>query len=246
MKNIFFALGTLIVLVLAANFLPISRINWGKISIQPAGTITVTGTAQEDVTNQVATFNATVTATNADKQTAVNKVNTQMTALLAALKNFGIADADITTQSVNTYQNQAQTLIYPVPPQQTNNNDWTASNSISITLRDVSKASSLTDLLNNSGATNVYGPNLSVDQNTNTDSDLLTKAVADAKTKAQNIAKASGQTLGKIITLNEDGTSSPISPLFATKDQSASSVPAPIQPGTTTMSKSVTVTWELN
>lgn len=253
-KNIFLILLTIVLLAVAVIFLPLDRINWGRISILPAATITVTGSAQSDVANQTAGFSATVTSTNADKQTAVNAVNTKMTTLLAALKTFGIADADIKTDSVNVYQQPqpmplqgsgTTTMMYPVPPVRTGNGDWTASNSITITLRDVSKASGLSDILNSSGATNIYGPNLGVTpQNSSAgDAVLLAKAVADARQKADSIAKAGGQTLGKMINVQEGGSNYPVPMMFATKDSAGAGTP--IQPGTTTLSKSVTVVFEL-
>lgn len=247
-KNIFFAIGTIAIIALAILYLPLSKINWGRISVLPAATITVTGTAQSDIANQTAGFSANVTATNADKQVAVGLVNSKMTALIAALKNFGIADADIKTESVSVYQMpvavpQTQTLIYPPAPVPSGNTDWVANNSIAITLHDVSKTSGLSDILNSSGATNVYGPNLGIatDQTAN-DAALLSKAVADAKQKAESIAKAGGQALGAMINVQEDGTNSGIYPLAM---KATGSSGTPIQPGTTTLSKSVTVVFEL-
>ena len=242
LKNIFFILLTFILLAAAVIFLPIDKVNWGRISILPAATITVTGTSQSDVANETAGFSATVSAVNADKQTAVNEVNTKMAALIKSIKDFGIADADIKTENVSVYQmpvspvpvpqnGSAQTLIYPVPPVAggSQGGDWQASNSITITLKDVSKASLLSDLLNQSGATNVYGPNLAVGKNT-------------SATDASLLAKAGNQTVGKMINVQESGSNYPIPMLYATKDAGTSS---PIQPGTSTLSKSVTVVFEL-
>src|SRR5260221_2515126 len=174
MRNLFFALGTIVILAFGLSILPLDKINWGRISVLPAATITVTGQAQGNVANQIATFNATVTTSNSDKKTAINDVNTKMTALINSVKNFGIAEADIKTEQVNVYQNQG------MMPVRTGNGDWTASNSITITLHDVTKAS-LSDILNSSGATNVYGPNFTTNPDTTaSDSDLLSKAVANA------------------------------------------------------------------
>ncbi len=249
LKNIFLILLSFVLLGIAIIFLPIDKINWGRISILPAATITVTGTSQSDVANQTAGFSATITSTNADKQKATDDVNTKMTALIKSIKDFGIADADIKTESVNVYQ-QTTTMMYPLPPQPAGNGlpaqagDWTASNSIAITLRDVSKTSGISDILNKSGATNVYGPNLGVASGqTATDSVLLSKAVADARQKADAIAKAGGQTLGHMINVQEGGSNYPIPMMYATKDSAGSGTP--IQPGTSTLSKSVTVVFEL-
>jgi uncharacterized protein len=258
MRNIFFALGTIILLAIFIAILPIDKINWGRISILPAATITVTGTSEGNIANSQASFGATVSSTNANKQTAVSDVNTKMTALIKSLKDFGIADADIKTDNVNVYQmpvspvpvpqtgaNGAQTLIYPVPPVGTSGSgDWQASNSITITLKDVSKYSALSDILNNSGATSVYGPNLAPSLNTSaSDADLLAKAVADAKSKADVIAKAGGQTVGKMINVQESGSNYPMPMMFSAKDTASSG--SPIQPGTSSLSKSVTVVYEL-
>ena len=140
----------------------------------------------------------------------------------------------------------SQTMMYPVPPQQASGSgDWQASNSITITLRDVTKTSDLTDLLNKSGATSIYGPNLTTAVDTSAkDAELLTKAVADAKSKAQTIAKSGGQTLGKMINVQESGSNYPMPMYAAAKDLRVTSS-APIQVGTSTLYKSVTVTYEL-
>ncbi len=263
-KGLFFALGTVVLVSLLFNFLPVDRINWGRFSILPAATITVTGESQETSKNNVATYTATVTVTNANKDTATSSVNTKMTALIKAVKDFGIAEADIKTESVSVYQvskpyviqgdgssgstepaapaPEARTLIYPAPPQ-TANGDWQASNSITITLRDVNKASGLTDILNKSGATTVYGPNLGVDQLTQDETSLLSSAVADAKKKAESIARAGGQNVGRMINVQENGSSYPY-PMYATKDAAVSAMP-PVEPGVSTMYKTVTVTFEL-
>ncbi len=244
-KNIFFAGGTIILLAVCVTLLPIDKINWGRISILPAATITVTGTSQGQEANQIASFNATVSVSSDDKQKAVDEVNSKMTALIAQVKNFGIPDADIKTQQVSVYQQpQPQTLIYPAPPIQNNGNEWQASNTIEITVKDVSKTSGLTDILNK-GATNVYGPNLTVDPNNKTaDNDLLAKAIQDAKMKADVMAKAGNQTVGKMINVAEGGASYPM-PYLNLSASALKETSAPIQPGTSTLYKTVTVIYEL-
>lgn len=206
------------------------------------GSVTVTGEAKMDAMPQVASFNASVSVSDDNKDTAVSSVNKKMTDLIASLKAFGIDEADIQTQSVTTYENQgAEILIYP--PRDLNQKKWTASNSIEIKLRDTSKASALANLLNSSGATGVSGPNFAVDNTKTYDSELLNKAVADARTKAQNMAIAGGRKLGKMITVSEYGVSQPIP--YALEAKAGDSRGAPIEPGTQTLYKTVTVTFEI-
>lgn len=220
-------------------------VNWGKIEIAPASTITVTGTSKLDQAPQVANFNATVSIDDDDKDTAVNSVNTKMTALINSLKTFGIAESDIQTSQVSVYENnKAEILIYP--PRPTTTKAWQASNSITIKLRDINKASALTDLLNTSGATQVSGPNFTIEDTKSSDSALLVDAISDAKTKADAMAKAGGRRLGKMITVTEGYSSQPFyAAASLEKALDSRGVPSPVEPGTQTLSKTVTVIFEL-
>ena len=196
-----------------------------------------------DQKSQLASFSAGVTAYNDDRQKAVDEVNTKVEKLIVDVKSFGIAAEDIQTQSVSVNQNVVELQRYPVTTQP---GEWMASNTITIKLRDVEKASALTDLLNASGATQVYGPNFTLDPtNTASEGELLRQAVDNARQKAEMVAKASGKRLGPVITVSESGGRG-IYPLAALeKSDTSSSVPAPIEPGTQTSYKSVTVVFEL-
>jgi len=225
-------------------FTPWSKINWGKFEVLPGSSITVTGQSKQDVKNQIARFSAGVTISHDDKRTAIDQVNTKMTAVIKAVKDFGIEDKDIQTQSVSVNQiNPPDREILSYPPRPRNEEkQWRASNSISLVLRDIDKASELTDLLHQLEATNVHGPNFSLDDTQSLEADLLASAVEDARSKADKLAKASGRKLGKVLTINESGTSFP-TPVFRMAAETVDS--APVEPGSGRISKTVTVTFEL-
>jgi len=210
-------------------------IKFVPFSLEPSASITVTGEAKLDLTSQIANFSAGVTATNEDKQTAINEVNTQMTKIIQAVKDFGIDEKDIQTQQVSVYQTKEERLSVK--------DVWQASNSISLKLRNIDQASTLADLLQQSNATNVYGPNYSLDDTTQAQADLLSKAIDNAREKAEKIAVASKRKLGQVITVSEGGTVMP-GPVFRAMSV-AESVPTPVEPGSETVYKSVTVTFEL-
>ena len=210
-------------------------IKFVPFSLEPSASITVTGEAKLDLTSQIANFSAGVTATNEDKQTAINEVNTQMTKIIQAVKDFGIDEKDIQTQQVSVYQTKEERLSVK--------DVWQASNSISLKLRNIDQASTLADLLQQSNATNVYGPNYSLDDTTQAQVDLLSKAIDNAREKAEKIAVASKRKLGQVITVSEGGTVMP-GPVFRAMSV-AESVPTPVEPGSETVYKSVTVTFEL-
>ena len=226
--------GTVIVLV-AAYFLPWRNINWGKVTMEQGNTVTVTGEAKTQQKNQLASFSAGAMATGMDKNKAMTEVNTKINDLIKSVKDFGVAEADIKTQNLSYYQEQKGSL---------NPGQWQVNNTIEITLRDVAKANDLSDLLAKSGANNVYGPNFRMDDTNQIETGLFGEAIKNAKEKADAIAKASGRTIGKVITVNEGASTSNIYPMFAKLD-SVGTGGAVTEPGSATVSKSVTVVFEL-
>jgi len=241
----------LAILVGVVYFFPWKNISWGKITIAPERTVTVTGYAESKVTNQIANFSAGVSAFNDKKEVAVNEINTKMTAIIAEVKALGVGDADIQTSQVNVYQMQESVvssgrMMPAIDTGKVKLGQWSASNSIEIVLRNVDKASELTDILNKSGATNVYGPNFSLDTSSKASDLLIGAAIENSKVKANVIATSGGAKLGKMISVNEGYSSPNVYPMMAkTMMDSSVSVPAPVEIGSTNVSKTVTVVWGL-
>lgn len=227
--------------LLLAFFLPWQKINWGKISLSPAETVTVIGTAKQEQKSQIAIFSAGVNVVKDNKQEAIDEVNQKINALTSAVKDFGIKEADIKTQNLNVYQREE--TYYEEGRQKSRPGQWNVSNTIEIKLRDVDKASELADLLTRSGATNVYGPNFSVDQPEEADNTLLEAAVKNAREKAEVIARSSNKKLGKILSITEGAQAGQVFP--ALKMEGAGGGGAGLEPGSETLQKSVTVTFEL-
>lgn len=227
-------------LLAATFFLPWQRVDWGKIQFSPAKTITVSGQAKSQERSQIATFTAGVSAVNDDKDTAVNEVNQKVATIIAAVKDFGIPEKDIKTQNLSVYQ--AEETYYEEGIRKQRPGQWRVSNSISITLRDVDQASALANLLSGSGATNVHGPNFTADDTQTAETALLAKAIASAREKAKVIAEASGGKLGKVISVTEGTRSQPI---FRALEAGGVGGGAPIEPGSSTVSQTVTVIFEI-
>ncbi len=64
----------IIVAIIAKFVLPWHLINWGKVSLLPAETITVTGMASSDEKTQIATFTAGATAVGSDAKKSEKKL----------------------------------------------------------------------------------------------------------------------------------------------------------------------------
>jgi uncharacterized protein len=229
-----------IVFIAGAFFLPWENVRWGKVENTIPETTTVTGTAETQEKSQIASFTAGATAVKDDKQEAVNEVNSKVEALVASIKNFGIPDKDIKTQNLSIYQDQE--TYHEDGRQKTRPGQWRVSNSVNITLRDVDKASDLAKLLATGGATNVYGPNFSLDDTSQAEQDLLEQAIENAKQKAEIIATTSGRKLGKVVNVTEGYQPANVFSAYADMGGGGGG----IEPGTGTVSKTVTITFELD
>jgi uncharacterized protein len=230
------------VLVIAALWLfPWRNINWGKFSMVPVESVSVTGEAKSVEKNQIASFTAGVDSVNENKDSAVKEVNTKVESMIAAVKKFGVKSEDIRTQNLSIYQNEE--TYYDNGVQKSRKGQWRVSNSVEITLREIDKASGLADLLTNSGATNVYGPNFRMDDTSKAEKGLFDAAMKDAREKAELIAKASGRQLGKVISVAEGGTVSNIYPMALKGDMGGGG--APVEAGSGTVYKNLSVVFEL-
>ncbi len=232
--------GVVVILLLALYFVPWKNINWGKLEMSSVQTVTVTGEAELREKNQIASFSAGVTKTKDVKEEAVSEVNEEVDKLIESVKDFGVDKEDIKTQSLNI--NQREDSVYEEGKQKVEAGQWRVSNTIEIILRDVDRASELADLLAGSGASNVYGPNFSLDDTGSLENELMTDAMKDAKEKAEIIAEASERGLGKVVSVSEGVGGSNYGIRMAYGEMGGG---APMEPGAGTVSKSLTVIFEL-
>lgn len=217
--------------------------DWGTLMLKAPQTITVSASAQREQGNEIAQFYAGVTATNEDKQAAVDEVNSKMDEVIAKVKEFGIPTDDIQTQSVSVYQDQEQVVIDG--RQRMEPGQWRATNSIQIKLREVDRTSDLVGLLSSSGLTDISGPNFMADPDAASDTtDLLQEAVRKAHQKADTVARANGMRVRRVVSISEGGSTGGVYPMFD-RAMSMGGGAAPIEPGTSTVQSSVTVTFEI-
>ncbi len=268
--TLFFAFILLIGLIALTRFTNLKP-HWGSLEMRPVSSITVSGQAKKDQVNQIASFTAGVESIEATKEEALSKANETMNQLISKVKQFGIKEEDIKTEQTTVYQETeyvtepmppveiqavegstgVSSMMYPRPSTKPQKGSWRANNSVSIKLRDAKQAETLLAILNESGANSVYGPNFSVDNAETLGDELLSAAVANAKQKASDIANANNQKVGKIISVTEGGNIYPmygaydsVMPMTAGMGKSISN--AELEPGSSSTSKTVTVTFELN
>ena len=244
-KSPFFNKLAMTVWIVLASFLgiflfPWKVINWGTVNFGNDRTVTVTGTSQKQVSNQIASFSVGVTSVQDKKEMAVAEVNKKMDVVVTSLQSVGASSADIRSAGRSLFQ-----MEIPVPGgQKSKPGQWRASNNVSVALRDVSKASALADLLAKTGATNVFGPSFSTDNTTATETDLTASAMQNAREKATIIAKNSGASLGVVMSVVEGYSSGSVYPMMRAAGLGGGPS-AVVEPGSSTVSRTLTVTFRL-
>ena len=224
----------------ALYMFPWQSMDWGKLALSQDKLIVVTGTSKEQKRNEIAKFTAGASAVNNDREAATKEVNDIVNKITEAVKTFGIKEADIKTSNLSIYQEEES--YYEDGVQKRRKGQWRVSNNIEVTLRNVDDASQLADILTKNGATNVYGPMLTLDDTQKAGDELLTSAIEDAREKAEIMAKAAGGSLGEVVSVVEG--SSPVG-VYRAMSEMGGGGGIPIEPGSSMVSKSVVVSFRL-
>lgn len=207
-------------------------------STTPAHTITVSGTGKVTVVPDVARVNLGVTLSKPTVKAARDGAATTMTAIIAALKALGIADADIQTSGLNLnpqYATGSSTRIV----------GYTISEQLQVTVRDLDKAGDVVDTATAKGATDVNGIWFEVSDPAKAQNDARAAAVTAARSSAQALAGAANVSLGSVVSIS-DATPTFVGyyPTFGAKDTAAPAA-TPVQPGTQDVTATVTVIYAI-
>ena len=213
----------------------------GSASANP-DTVTVTATGIGHATPDALQANLSIQSNAATTSSAQDQASQDAAKVIRALETGGVAKADITTSNVSVQPNM--TTNGTIQTQ----SGYTASQSLTITLRDVATAGSLV-----SSAVAAAGNAVRVDNTmlivTNPESASIKarqSAVSTARRQAQQYAQALGFTLGSVASVTE-GATTPM-PMLAATDTRVAGGPAsvPIEPGTADVTGSVTISWHIN
>jgi len=200
------------------------------------GTISVTGSGTVTTEPDTATTSFGVLTQGSTAREAMSQNSEDMAKVIEALKRAGVASKDLQTQYVSLdprYDNQGREVV-----------GYSASNSVSAIVRELSQAGAVIDAAVAAGANNVSGPSLSRDDQGKLYNDALERAVADATAKAEVLARAAGVSVGPVQSVSENpqagGGPMPLS--YAAVRAGA----APIEAGTTQVVANVRVVFALS
>jgi uncharacterized protein len=234
------ALGAFIVAVAALS------VHTGPVSGAPSTpttpadhTITVSASGRVTVVPDVARVNLGVTISRPTVKAARADAAGTMTAIIAAIKALGVADADLQTTNISLY------------PQYGNNPTpkivgYQISEQLQVTVRDLDKAGDVVDAATAKGATDVNGISFELADPVKSLNDARAAAVAAARVSAVAMAAAGQVTLGSVVSITDATPSTPIYYGFGAKSAPAADLATPVQPGTQDLSATVTVVFAIS
>lgn len=179
-------------------------------------------------------FSFGVQAQSRTASQALEAADSQLRRVVAALRDAGVAQADIQTEQISLSPRTSEDGEAIV--------GYNAVSSVSVRVRNLDRAGPVVDAAVAAGANQVYGPSLTRSDQAAVYRSALKAAYADARAKAQALAEAAGVTLGAMTSTVEGGGSMPM-PLAAGRAEDAK---ATIEPGTQDVQASVSVTFAVS
>ena len=199
-------------------------------------TITVTGEATTAAMPDQAMIRIGVMSQAKTAREATDANARQMSAVIGAIRKAGVEDRDIQT---------ARLSLQPQFEQTKNGANkltgYSAGNDVNVRLREIDKLPGVLDSAVGAGANEISGIEFIVSDASKRLDDTRAAAVADARRKAEIFAKAAGLSVGRAMTISEEGA--PIGrpvPMLR-----AAAKATPVAPGEQTLQAAVTITYEL-
>lgn len=194
-------------------------------------------------TPDIATISAGVVTQAQDAQGAMRENAARMDRVIAALKRAGIADRDVRTSNISLqpqyrYANNEPPVI----------TGYQASNTVTVRFRDISKAGAVLDALVATGANQINGPDLGLDNPAAALDEARVDAMSKARARAELYARAAGLKVKRILSISESMYEMPRPPvpvLMRAQGMAADAAESKILPGEQALSVNVQVRFEL-
>ncbi|MDA1208779.1 MAG: SIMPL domain-containing protein [bacterium] len=169
-------------------------------NMEPPPVISVQGQGKIQAVPDIALLNFGVqTGRQKSAQAAMEMLGKRMTAAFDALKELGIEEKDIMTQSLNL--NPA----YDWNEGKRIDRGFEANQNLQVKVRDLDKITTVLDVAVRMGANQVGGVSFTIDDMDELREEAREMAIADAQKKAKDLAHDLGQTLGRFRGFNEGG-----------------------------------------
>lgn len=228
-------------LAAAAMAAPVGAAAEVQITAQgPVVELSVTETVEARPDMAEVSAGVTTDAPTAVEAMRLNAV--EMTRVIERIRALGIDEDDVQTTGINL----GARYDYDQPNQRQVFRGYRASNRVSVTLRDVDEVGGVLDALVAAGATDIGGPNFSLENDSAAKAQARQTAVRKAEEMARQYAQWSGYTGVRVLKISEALYRDPPMPMMrAEAMMDASGSRTPVAPGLVGSSVTVAVTYEM-
>lgn len=191
---------------------------------QEPRTLSINGSSTVSIEPDIARIQIGVHTEGPNAQEVVASNNEQSQQLIDALTGVGIAERDIQTSNFSIVPRQE----WDANGQPTGVITYVVDNSVSVTVRDLTKIGSTLEAAVEAGANNIYGIQFDLEDREAAQQQAMTAAMENARARAEVLAGAAGVELGPVLSLQTYlGSTSPIpyERNYVMADMAASSVP---------------------
>lgn len=236
---------TLLVLIFATLTSSVFAQSSGPIpqSVPLPGTITVSGNAQVLVVPDEATIRIGVVRQASSAKDAQEEAAKIGADILKSIGGLGVPAQRIQTSRLTISPVYGQQRANPGNIDTTRITGYVASNTVTVTLENLSMVGPVVDAGLDNGANQLEGVQFRLKNDAKAREQALKQAVTEAKGKAVAIAEALAVTLGPILEVNENGTS--VMPLGRSSEEAVMAMavrgpnPTPVSPGQLEINASV-------
>lgn len=175
---------------------------------------------------------------------ALRRNSVEMRQVVDRILALGVAEKDVQTTGINL---NAQ-YDYDRPNQQQVFRGYQASNRVSVRLREVDETGEVLDALVAAGATDLSGPNFSIEDDAAAKDAARERAIERAMTRAQAYAEMVGHDSVRVLSIRETiraNGGQPVPRAVSPTSMDVRGESAPVQPGRVSTGVNVTITFEM-
>ncbi|MGL4489837.1 MAG: SIMPL domain-containing protein [Rhizobiaceae bacterium] len=235
-----------LVLALAAMALGIA--GTARAADEPTPRIIVSGEGEVTAAPDMALISLSVLREAATAREALDANSKAMADVIAAMKEFGIADKDLQTSGFSIQPR----YVYPDPNKNENFapkiTGYAVVNSLGVRVRDLAKVGEVLDKSVTLGVNEGGNVTFTKDDTTAIMEEARKKAVEDAVAKAKTLSSTAGVGIGRILEISEQSYRPGPMPMMQAEmamAKSADSAPVPIAAGENSYRVTVNVTFEI-
>ncbi|WP_086608185.1 SIMPL domain-containing protein [Erythrobacter donghaensis] len=195
-----------------------------------------------EVAPDLVTIGAGVTTEALTATEALRQNSAEMQKVIARIKASGVAEKDIQTTGINLnarydYDQQSQRQVF---------RGYQASNRVNVILRKIDDTGRVLDALVEAGATDLSGPDFSIDDDTAAKDAARKRAVERANAQAKAYAAMLGYQNVRVLSISEAMQGMGPMPMSKSRDaiELTASAP-PVQPGMVQTGVNVAITYEM-